>query len=510
MDEKTSALTLARCVHADAAQQLELNNYFQRSSSAFTKRPAAINSLRLGKVVTELCAESTPVGGFLLHLPLLQRSEIVGILTLGSKKAFSIEDIQISEVISHRASCALDNARMYQRSCHIENELIVAKKRAEEADKAKSDLLANVSHEIRSPVGAILGFADLLMLGEQDEPTRDEWIQRIKHNGHHLLRLINDILNLAKLDSGQYAIETQLVEFSELFSDLEITHTNKAREKNIDFALKLQTPVPECFFTDPTRLQQILNNVIGNAIKFTEKGLVHVNAHYDKNSGFLFFDVEDTGPGLTVKQGSQIFQPFVQAGTEHSKRHGGTGLGLALSMKLARLLGGDLELIYSEPQKGSKFRIVIKPQVSPQFALVSELKKKPKFYEPEIEKKDIKLNGKKILVVDDSIDNQYLIKTLLTIKGADVNVASCGEEALSISDIQSYDIILMDIQMPGKNGYETTSELRKSGFTKPIIALTANAMTLDQELSIKAGCNRHVTKPVDNSELLKMISELIS
>lgn len=509
LDEKSSKLNFSHCVHYNAAEHEPLKNYFLHSTPFFIKRPAVINALRLGKVVTELCAESSKVSGFLLHLPLIQRSQVIGVLTLGSQRAFSLEDVQIAEVISHRASSALDNSRMYQRSCLIENELLLAKKKAEEANKAKSDLLANVSHEIRSPVGAILGFADLLLIGGQTEQEREEWIQRIKHNGHHLLRLINDILNLAKVESGQYTIENQLVDFSELFSDLEITHINKAREKNIEFALNLQSPVPESFFTDPTRLQQILNNVIGNALKFTENGYVHVNARYDKNSGFLFFDVEDTGPGLTIKQGSQIFQPFVQAGTEHSKRHGGTGLGLALSMKLARLLGGDLELLYSEPQKGSKFRILIKPKISPQFPFVTELKKKLQFYEPETEKKEIKLNGKKILVVDDSVDNQYLIKTLLTIKGADVNVASSGEEVLSISQIHNYDIILMDIQMPGKNGYETTAELRQSGFTKPIIALTANALPGDLELSLKSGCDRHVTKPVDNNELLKMISELI-
>ncbi len=509
MNELSPNFSFQQCVHHNPELTESFKNYFKNHQEYFVQRSAVTESLRQGKPAIEICQEDSPLRGFLMHLPLLQRSEVVGLVTLGSDKAFSPEDIQIAEEISHRAASAIDNSRLYRQACQIEKELIEAKRQAEEANKAKSNFLANMSHEIRSPIGAILGFADLLMLPDQSESDRLQWSERIKHNGHHLLRLINDILNLAKVESGQFTIETQTVDFVEFISDLEGVNSTLASEKNLEFYFFLESPVPARFLSDATRLRQILNNIIGNAIKFTKKGYVHINAGFMKNSGFLYFDVEDTGPGLTPKQSSQLFQPFVQADTAHSKLHSGTGLGLALSLKLARLLGGDVELIYSEPEKGSKFRILIKPKIGPETEFIAALTNNISSPCAVELKKKIKLTGKNILVVDDSRDNQYLMKTILSLNGAIVHIADSGESALNFKDIEKIDVILMDIQMPGKSGYETTEELRKNGLKKPIIALTANAMPQDKELSLRAGCDRHVTKPVDIDELMKTLSELL-
>ncbi|MGZ6486394.1 MAG: response regulator [Pseudobdellovibrio sp.] len=509
MDEVTSRLTFAECVHQESKKHEKLTIFFRNEIEKFILRPTVMNSLREGKLTVESDPDTFPDEPYLIHMPLIQRAEVIGLITLGSSHEFSPEDIQIAEEISHRACSALRNARAYEKILNIENELIRAKQLAESANKAKSNFLANMSHEIRSPISAILGFADLLSLPEQTEEERLQWCERIKHNGQHLLRLINDILNLAKVESGQFAIENQTVDLIGFINDIEVSNGTLARDKKLDFNFFLESPVPEKFLTDPTRLKQITNNVIGNAVKFTEKGSVSIRMGFMKAPGLLYFDIVDTGPGLTEKQSSQIFQPFVQADTEHAKRHGGTGLGLALSLKLARLLDGDLELLSSTPGQGSKFRILIKPEIAQGTRFIEQLTKKT----AEVGTKNIPsktlLKNKKILVVDDSRDNQYLMKTILSLKGAEVIIAEKGEEVLSLGNLDAFDVVLMDIQMPGIDGNETTIELRKRGFKKPIVAFTANALPQDRELSLQAGCDRHITKPVDQNELMQILSDLI-
>jgi len=348
------------------------------------------------------------------------------------------------------------------------------------------------------------------MLPAQSESDRFEWSQRIKHNGQHLLRLINDILNLAKVESGQLTVENNCVDFMEFISDLEVTNRTLARDKHLDLQFNLETEIPEKFGTDSTRLRQILNNLIGNAIKFTDTGKIKVQCGYIKNLGYLYFDVEDTGPGMTAKESSLLFQPFVQANTAHSKQCGGTGLGLALSLKLAQLLGGTVELVHSAPGNGSKFRAMVRPSVLGDVRYISTLKSKVSSAEEQKSYTIPELTGKKILVVDDSPDNQYLMRKILGLRGADVTLASSGEAVLSLQDISEFDVILMDIQMPGKDGNQTTAEPRKRGFPRPIVAFTANALPKDKELSLRSGCNRHVTKPVDQKELLWVLSELLN
>jgi CheY-like chemotaxis protein len=213
---------------------------------------------------------------------------------------------------------------------------------------------------------------------------------------------------------------------------------------------------------------------------------------------------------MTEKESSLLFQPFVQANTAHSKQFGGTGLGLALSLKLSQLLGGTVELVHTAPGNGSKFRAMVKPSVLSGVKYISQLKSKVSTTAEEKTFKEHELKNKKILVVDDSPDNQYLMRKILGLRGADVTLAGSGDSALDLDNISDFDVVLMDIQMPGKDGNQTTAELRKRGFTKPIIAFTANALPKDKELSLRSGCNRHVTKPVDQKELLRVLSELLT
>ncbi|MCC2678444.1 MAG: hypothetical protein K0R29_1020 [Pseudobdellovibrio sp.] len=492
----------------EVSTQLEL--FLSDQARFWAHKQEVQYSIREGRVVTVANSHSWFGERYLAHLPVIQKSEIIGLITLGSVDEFTLEDLHIAEEISKRAAAAIDNARSYLKLTSYEAKLINDKELAEKASQEKSNFLANMSHEIRSPISAILGFADLLMLPQQSEQDRLEWSQRIKHNGQHLLRLINDILNLAKVESGQFTVQNNCIDFLEFISDLEVTNRTLARDKKLDLQFNLETEIPERFGSDSTRLRQILNNLIGNAIKFTEAGHVKVQCGYIKNLGYLYFDVEDTGPGMTEKESSLLFQPFVQANTAHSKQFGGTGLGLALSLKLSQLLGGTVELVHTAPGNGSKFRAMVKPSVLSGVKYISQLKSKVSTTAEEKTFKEHELKNKKILVVDDSPDNQYLMRKILGLRGADVTLAGSGDSALDLDNISDFDVVLMDIQMPGKDGNQTTAELRKRGFTKPIIAFTANALPKDKELSLRSGCNRHVTKPVDQKELLRVLSELLT
>lgn len=507
MDEKNSVLTFSDCYHRDQSLRFDLKLNLLTQSERHLKRTPTIDCLLRGKATTDFSEALGVFGGYLLNVALIRRLEVIGLLVLGSRMPFLPEDIQIAEEIGHRAASALDNARLYQRARQTEQELVQAKKQAEEANHAKSHFLANMSHEIRSPLGAVLGFAELLMLSNQSEDERIQWCQRIKNNGDLLLRLINDILNLAKVESGQFTLAHEQVDFVEFITDLE--SSNVLQANHLDFRFTIVSPVPHQFTIDATRLRQILNNVIGNALKFTETGSVRIGAGFEKKSGLLFFNIDDTGPGLTEKQGMQIFNPFVQADTEHSKRHGGTGLGLALSKKLAQLLGGDVELVFSQPGVGSKFRVFVKPGINSDIKYVSEMKRKllPQGEVP-IAIADAPLHGKKILVVDDSSDNQYLMKCILTRKGAEVNLVGSGEEALKMLQNDNFDLVLMDIQMPGMNGYLTGAEFRRNGFKKPIIALTANVLQEDRALGLGANFNAYITKPLNQNELIGILVNL--
>lgn len=511
MDDKLSVLSFVHCYHCDQNQNKKLTEYFQIDADSHIKRPVSLDTLRKGKAVTEIREVPSPIAGFLLNLPLLQEAEVIGLLTLGSKNNFTDSDILMAEEYALRAANAIGNSRKYQKICLTEAELVKAKEFADMANKTKNEFLANMSHEIRSPISAILGFTDLLVMSGCTEAQRLEWGRRIKHNGHHLLRLINDILNLAKIESGQLSIENEVVNFSQFFAYLKLALSVQAREKKIKLDFILESSIPTEFTTDETRLQQILANVIGNAIKFTDSGGVIISAGYQRKSGLLFFDIEDTGPGLTEKQAAQIFHPFIQADAEHSRRCGGTGLGLAISKNLAQLLGGDLELIYSEPGLGSKFRVCIKPYVATDIKFISELNTQILFENDRSLSKEIssQLIGKKILVVDDSLDNQYLMKTFLADKGATVVTVGSGQEALYQVESVNFDIILMDIQMPVKDGYQTTKELRLNGFKKPIVALTANVLSEDKTNNLFVRFDRHLTKPFNEDEFMRVLSELL-
>lgn len=381
---------------------------------------------------------------------------------------------------------------------------------AEAANHAKSRFLANISHEIRTPLGAVLGYAELLKIEDQSEVERRSNIDAITRNGKLLLALIDDVLDLAKIEAERVEVERTAVALEEVLSDLQSVHGHKAADKGIALTITANGSLPRTIFTDPLRLKQILNNLVGNALKFTDRGKVEVGVAYDSSSAssLLRFTVRDTGRGLTPKEAGRLFQPFMQADASTTRKYGGTGLGLVIAKQLARLLGGDVILTASTTGAGSTFTLTIDAGPDAANSLVDghELFKSTRT--PAL--RSVvgalpRIDGTRVLLADDARDNRHLISRILKVAGAIVETAEDGNEAIERALQGDFDIVLMDIQMPGTDGYAATTALRAQGYKVPIIALTAHAMRDELDRCIAAGCDEYLSKPVDYQQLLETI-----
>ncbi len=399
-----------------------------------------------------------------------------------------------------------------------------AMERAEAANRAKSEFLANMSHEIRTPMTAILGYSENLLDPNLTEKERADAIQVIRRNGQHLLEIINDILDLSKIEAGR--LEPEIIECSpgQLVADVYTLMRVRAEEKKLTWQAEFDGPIPEKIRSDPTRLRQILINLVGNAIKFTETGGVRLVASFQpadedtQRPARMRFDVIDTGIGLTAEQQARLFQPFSQADTSVTRKYGGTGLGLAISQRLARALGGDLT-VRSTVGKGSTFSVTVGAgpldgvRIIERPSLGDFLSGHEDDTAQTVRSSDKPLKGLRILLAEDGPDNQRLITFILKKAGALVCVAENGQigldKALAARDEKRpFDVILMDMQMPVMDGYTATSKLRAAGYEGTIIALTAHAMASDRQKCIDAGCDEFATKPIDRKKLIDLITQL--
>ncbi|HYX36494.1 MAG TPA: ATP-binding protein, partial [Oligoflexus sp.] len=301
-----------------------------------------------------------------------------------------------------------------------------------------------------------------------------------------------------KVEAGKLEIEKNVVEFPELMTDIQMVMGHFAEEKGIVFSMTADNDLPATIFSDAARLKQVLTNVIGNAIKFTGAGSVTLNTRVDKDLQMLRFLVRDTGRGMTPVHVAKIFKPFTQGDSATTREFGGTGLGLELSRRLARALGGDVTLVESRPGVGSVFEILIALEGASYEA--SSLPTEKTLHQPII-----RLDGVSVLLAEDAIDNQFLVTKFLTLAGAHVEVACDGLEAVGMASANDYDIILMDIQMPHLDGYQATLRLRKLGCKVPILALTAHAMRDEIERCRRAGCDAHLSKPIGMQKLLELV-----
>lgn len=385
----------------------------------------------------------------------------------------------------------------------------------EKSRNALKGAVANMSHEIRTPINAILGFTELLQKGadEGKEEERQDYLETIASSGRHLLGLINDILDLSKIESGQMDIERVRCSPHNIIAEVVSVLRVKANEKQLSLDYEWAGPLPESVETDPGRLAQMLMNLVSNSIKFTQMGGVHIVARLDETAGrkCLCIDVIDSGIGISEDRLQAVFDPFVQADNTVTKRFGGTGLGLPISKKLAVALGGDLE-VRSVPGEGSTFTIRIDPGPLDGVRLIESAGREINMARSNARSKGEvgQLPECQILVVDDGATNRKLIRLLLTRAGATVFLAENGQIGCELAMKHRFDAILMDMQMPVLDGYRATAKLRAAGMTLPIIALTAHAMSDAERKCREAGCSGYLTKPINGDLLLSTLFETLS
>ena len=379
---------------------------------------------------------------------------------------------------------------------------------AKSANRSKTDFLANISHEIRTPMTAIMGYADILKRENLAAEEKFDAIKIIDQNASHLLGLIDEILDISKIESGKFNFEMQEVDVSTFLNEVYSLINVKSEDKGIGLIFRNRGEIPKKIMTDPKRLKQILFNILGNAIKFTEVGFVELTLSFNKESSFLVFTVKDTGKGISLENRGKLFRPFEQADTSVARKYGGTGLGLALSRNIARGMGGDVRILDSKVGVGTIFEIFLHVGESHKDELMSS------FSTSVVKGKELKfdsneLKNKKILVVDDAKENARLFKMYLMEAGAVVEVAHDGEQALQMARSDYFDIILLDLQMPGKDGFQVLRELRERSFSKPVVALTAHAMKEEKDKTREAGFDYHISKPVKPNDLIRSVATLI-
>ena len=425
------------------------------------------------------------------------------------------------ELLTLTASLKETNAEMDQllaKAAHQSAELTFAKAEAEAASRTKSEFLSNMSHELRTPLTAILGFSEnLLADGDIDKapPERVDALRTILRNGEHLLQLINDILDLSKIEAGRMDVERIKCSPLEVASHAVDSMQFRAKANNLQLNLHCDTSIPATMHSDPTRLKQILINLIGNAVKFTEMGSVDVHVAYREKDGegFVDFEVRDSGIGMTDQQIQRLFRPFAQADSSTTRKFGGTGLGLTITKQLVEMLGGEISVM-SEPGRGSTFRFSIPT------GDVSHVKRITLADVQGCAKRELKQGSGdlpkldcRVLIAEDGPDNQRLLRFVLENACAEVELVEnvqLAYDAVMAAKTQGtpFDVILMDMQMPVLDGYCATRKLREEGYELPILAATAHAMSGEREKCISAGCDDYTTKPIDRADLLHKVAAL--
>ena len=372
---------------------------------------------------------------------------------------------------------------------------IVEKTAAEKASQAKSLFLANMSHEIRTPLTAIIGYSEALLDVKQTMSERIDGIQTINQAGKHLLGIINDILDLSKIEAGRLEVEHLQVPLFGLLDDVAALARLQAEAKGVGFHIEPVFPLPQTVLTDPIRVKQILLNIISNAIKFTEQGGVTLRVRHDAAGAKLVMEIIDTGIGISADQLVRLFKAFTQADASTTRRFGGTGLGLALSRQLAEMLGGGIS-VDSDPGRGSRFTVTLKVGVVEQLVHNADEARQPGA--PAQDETEPPILHGRLLLAEDNPVNQRVIVLKARHLGAVPHVVENGAQALDAALAEPYDLILMDMQMPVMDGLTAVRTLRERGYTHPIVALTANSTQEERQNCLDAGCDSFLSKPIEN------------
>ena len=449
---------------------------------------------------------------------LLHSGLIILILSLAITSVFRRKALLPIQELIHSAECVargeldhkvrVDSHDEFARLAESFNQMTYALKNSLEekdrtmkqlrkATRAKSEFLANMSHEIRTPLTAILGYAETLTYPDTDSSTRKQGIEAILKNGSHLQRIINEILDLSKIEANRLEVEKIEVSPLKVVQDIEALVSMHAMGKGLKCSIQYKFPIPATILSDPIRIKQILLNLCNNAVKFTESGGITLEIGFDPGQNKLHMGVVDTGIGLGENEIKRIFDPFTQADSSTTRRYGGTGLGLTLSRQLARMLGGDLT-VTSRRGEGSRFILTLDTGPVAKEQLI--------FREEDIPIRDdhARLTGDlapqlsgEVLLAEDTVDNQRLLELQLRRIGARVTIVDNGQHAVEITQSRAFDLILMDMQMPLLDGLSAVEQIRDHGYHKPIVALTANAMKEFRDICIQAGCDDFISKPVE-------------
>ncbi len=411
------------------------------------------------------------------------------------------------EVFKRTGELQEKNATLIQVNDRLEktfSELEEAKKAAEAANRAKSEFLANMSHEIRTPMNAILGFTELLSLSIKDGQQKN-YLQAIQSGGKSLLTLINDILDLSKIEAGKLDVQYEPVNPYHIFNEIRQIFALKISQKNLDFITEVAEDIPESLLLDEVRTRQVLFNLIGNSVKFTEKGYIKVSANkiysvQDHSKLDLIIRIEDTGIGIPAESQDKIFEAFRQQDGQSNRKYGGTGLGLAITRRLVEMMNGNI-ILESEPGKGSVFEIVLYD--------VAVAGTSPKAKAQNISAENIIFENAVILIVDDVDSNRLLLKAFFNDMNVCILEAEDGRQAVSAVEYTSPDLILMDIGMPVMDGHEATKRIKQHSKKIPVIALTAHAMAHEKERILASGFDGYLTKPVQRAGLFQEISRFL-
>ncbi|MEE9405496.1 MAG: ATP-binding protein [Algisphaera sp.] len=481
---------------------------------------SGITAQRLGRGLTTPVAELTRIAAavhdhqdYTLRAQRFQNDEL-GELTDGF-------NAMLTQVEESDAALQTTNDQLETRVAVRTAALETATHEAQAANRSKSAFLANMSHEIRTPMTAILGYSDLLLDHRQAEEERIDCVQTIHRNGQHLLAIINDVLDISKIEAGAMTVERIPTSIIQLVADVASITRIRALDKGIGYHVTFEGPVPETVYTDPTRLRQILINLVGNAIKFTHSGAVTLTFRFnpanENTSDQLHFDVRDTGVGIPPNTLGNLFKPFTQSDESTTRRFGGTGLGLAISRQLSHLLGGDIT-VQSEPGLGSRFTVVVDAGDLTGIELIDGVTEADVHAHetPVLDSQETDTPPHpiltRVLLVEDGEDNRRFISRFLSKHGVTVEMAENGrighDAALAAQTAgQPFDLILMDMQMPEMDGYTATSKLRAAGYTHPVVALTAHAMADDRRKCLDAGCDDYLTKPIHHAKLIDVVRQ---
>jgi signal transduction histidine kinase/CheY-like chemotaxis protein len=434
-----------------------------------------------------------------MGVPLRNKGEIIGLIAVQSYKSsneYSPSDLKILEYVSNKIAISIQRKEN-------ENSLNRAKELAEEADKLKSSFLANMSHEIRTPMNSIVGFAELITRPSIPQEKKDIYAEYISNSSKALLALIDDIIDISKIESKQVTITKTNIHVNQLLNELfEMFEANIAKSSNPNLLLRRHLAIADNNFSmlcDSVRLRQILINLISNGIKFTSEGFVEFGYIIPNNVTILFY-VQDSGIGLTPEMTKVIFERFRQGDETITRKYGGTGLGLAISKKLVQLMGGQI-WVESELGKGSTFFFRLPLIIPNNSEIILE----------NIKKKTVKgsLADKSILIAEDEDTNFLFLQEVLSPTQAKIHRAINGKEAVEMTRNQNFSLVLMDIQMPIMNGYEATQKIKEFKPNIPIVAQTAYAMAEDRAKGFRAGCDGYLTKPIKPEDLLQMVKQFL-